>query len=183
MDLIQSVREAGIVGAGGAGFPTHVKLASKAEYFILNGAECEPLLRVDQQLIKAYAREMIAGIKLVMATIGAKNAFVAIKGKHKEAIKAVKDCIDDNCISVIVLEDFYPAGDEQVLVYEVLKRVVPELGIPLKVGCVVMNTETVLNIYNSTLQNPVIDTYLTVTGKIKNPVTLKLPIGTSVRDV
>jgi RnfABCDGE-type electron transport complex C subunit len=183
VDLIQSVREAGIVGAGGAGFPTHVKLAAKAEYFILNGAECEPLLRVDQQLMKVYTHEIITGMKLVMAALDAKEAFIAIKGKHKEAIKAVTDCIDDTSISVIVLEDFYPAGDEQVLVYEVLKRVVPEMGIPLKVGCVVMNAETVLNIYNSTKQIPVTDTYLTVTGKVKEPVTLKLPVGASVRDV
>ncbi len=182
MDLVRIARENGVVGAGGAGFPTHVKLAAKAEYFILNGAECEPLLRVDQQLIKAYAPEIISGIKKVMETVGAAKAFIAIKGKHKEAIDRVNECIDDSCMTVVLLEDFYPAGDEQVLVYEVLKRVVPEMGIPLKVGCVVMNTETVLNIYNSMSQVPVTDTYLTITGKVSKPVTLKLPIGTSVRD-
>lgn len=182
MDLVKIARENGVVGAGGAGFPTHVKLAAKAEYFILNGSECEPLLRVDQQLINTYAPEIISGIKKVMETVGATKAFIAIKGKHKEAINRVTECIDDDCMSVFLLEDFYPAGDEQVLVYEVLKRVVPEMGIPLKVGCVVMNTETVLNIYNGMSQIPVTDTYLTITGKVSKPVTLKLPIGTSVRD-
>jgi len=182
MDTMQRVREAGIVGAGGAGFPTHVKLSGKADYFILNGAECEPLLRVDQQLIKAYAPEIMAGIKIIMEAIGAKQAFIAIKGKHKDAVKVVKECMDESCISLVQLEDFYPAGDEQVLVYEVLKRCVPEMGIPLKVGCVVMNTETVLNIYDSMSGSPVVDTYLTVTGKVKNPGTLKMPIGTSVAE-
>jgi len=182
LDLIKIVKEAGVVGAGGAGFPTHVKLNAKVDYFILNGAECEPLLRVDQQLIKAYTPEIIKGIKYIMDSIGASKAFIAIKGKHKEAIEEVNRCIDDERISVMLLEDFYPAGDEQVLVYEVLKRVVPEMGIPLKVGCVVMNTETVLNINNSVLNIPVTDTYLTITGKIPNPVTIKLPVGTSVGD-
>ena len=106
MDLIQRVREAGVVGAGGAGFPTHVKMAAKAEYLIINGAECEPLLRVDQQLMKADTRDIISGIKLVMAAIEAKEAFIAIKGKHKEAIQTVRDCIDDPCMSVFPLVRF-----------------------------------------------------------------------------
>lgn len=182
MDLIKIVRDAGVVGAGGAGFPTHVKLDAKVDYFILNGAECEPLLRVDQQLIKAYTPEIIKGIKYIMDSVGAPKAIIAIKGKHKEAIEEINSCIDDERISVMLLEDFYPAGDEQVLVYEVLKRVVPEMGIPLKVGCVVMNTETVLNINNGIKNIPVTDTYLTITGKIPNPVTIKLPVGTSVLD-
>ena len=182
MDLMKSVREAGVVGAGGAGFPTHVKLEAKVDYFILNGAECEPLLRVDQQLIHEFAPEVIQGIKAVMETVGASKGFIAIKGKHKEAIEKVRASIDDDRISLMLLEDFYPAGDEQVLVYEVLKRVVPEMGIPLKVGCVVMNTETILNITNSMRNIPVTDTYLTITGKVQNPVTIKLPIGTSVKD-
>jgi Na+-translocating ferredoxin:NAD+ oxidoreductase RnfC subunit len=182
VDLIKQVREAGVVGAGGAGFPTHVKLDAKVDYFILNGAECEPLLRVDQQLIKAFAPEVIAGVKSIIETIGANKAFIAIKGKHKDAVQRVTECIDDDRISIMLLEDFYPAGDEQVLVYEVLHRVVPEMGIPLKVGCVVMNTETVLNIYNSLSDIPVTETYLTITGKVSNPITLKLPIGTSIRD-
>jgi Na+-translocating ferredoxin:NAD+ oxidoreductase RnfC subunit len=182
LDLIKIVRDAGIVGAGGAGFPTHVKLDAKVDYFILNGAECEPLLRVDQQLIHQFAPEVIQGVKAVMESVGASKGFIAIKGKHKEAIEKVKEYIDDDRISLMLLEDFYPVGDEQVLVYEVLHRVVPEMGIPLKVGCVVMNTETILNIQSSMRNIPVTDTWLTITGKVENPVTLKLPIGTSVRD-
>lgn len=183
MDLIKIVREAGVVGAGGAGFPTHVKLNAKADFFILNGAECEPLLRVDQQLINTYAPEIVNGIKYVMNTVGVSKAFIAIKGKHKEAIEKVTSCIDDDRIKIFLLEDFYPAGDEHVLVYEVLNRVVPETGIPLKVGCIVMNTETILNINNSLLNIPVIDTYLTITGNVPNPMTVKMPIGAIVGDV
>lgn len=182
MDLMKIVQDAGVIGAGGAGFPTHVKLNAKVDYFILNGAECEPLLRVDQQLMKAFTAEIISGIKYVLDATGASKGYIAIKGKHKEAIDQVKSCIDDERICLMLLEDFYPAGDEQVLVYEVLHRVVPEMGIPLKVGCVVMNTETILNIYNSVRNIPVTDTYLTITGKVKNPMTVKLPIGTSVSE-
>lgn len=183
MDLIQCVKDAGVVGAGGAGFPTHVKLNAKAEYIVVNGAECEPLLRVDQQLIKKYAEEILSGLEEVIKATGAKKALIAIKGKHKEAIRTIEEKIQDDRIEVFQLEDFYPAGDEQVLVYEVLKRVVPEASIPIKVGCVVLNVETVLNIYNSLSKKPVTDTFLTITGRVAKPVTVKLPIGVLVKDV
>lgn len=183
MDLIQSIREAGIVGAGGAGFPTHVKLASKAEYVILNGAECEPLLRVDQQLIVEFAEEIIEGLEEIVKLVEAKKAYIGIKAKHKEEVHILKEKLKGNSIvELFELEDFYPAGDEQALVNEVTKRVVPEAGIPLKVGCIVTNVETVLNIMESISGKAVTHTYLTITGKVPKPVTLKLPIGITYRE-
>lgn len=184
MELVQVIKDSGIVGAGGAGFPSHVKLSAKAEYVILNGAECEPLLRVDQQLIEIFADEIINGLEYIVKSTDAKKAFIAIKGKHKEAVKIVRNKLTDNhLIELFVLGDFYPAGDEQVLVNEVTKRVVPEASIPLKVGCIVTNVETVLNIVNALNGKPVTHTYLTVAGKVPKPATLRIPIGTSVREV
>ena len=178
MNLLESARDAGVVGAGGAGFPSHIKLAAKAEYVILNGAECEPLLRVDQQLIVAFAEEIIIGLEEIVKIVEAKKAYIGIKAKHKEEVHILKEKLKDNSkVEIFELEDFYPAGDEQSLVNEVTKRVVPEGGIPLKVGCVVINVETVLNIMESLKGKPVTNTYLTITGKVPKPVTLKLPIG------
>ncbi|MBV7271319.1 4Fe-4S dicluster domain-containing protein [Clostridium sp. PL3] len=183
MDLIQSIREAGIVGAGGAGFPTHVKLASKAEYVILNGAECEPLLRVDQQLIVKFAEQIIEGLEKVAELVEAKKVYIGIKAKHKEEALFLKEKLKGNSIvELFELDDFYPAGDEQALVNEVTKRVVPEAGIPLKVGCIVTNVETVLNIMESLSGKAVTHTYLTITGKVSKPITLKLPIGITYRE-
>jgi len=183
MNLLESVRTAGVVGAGGAGFPTHVKLASKAEYVILNGAECEPLLRVDIQLILIFAEQIIKSLEYIVKEVEAKKAYIGIKAKHKEAVYALKEKLKGNpIVEVFELEDFYPAGDEQSLVNEVTKRVVPEAGIPLKVGCIVMNVETVLNIIESLDGKAVTHTYLTIAGKVPKPVTLKLPIGVTYRE-
>jgi len=181
------VKEAGIVGAGGAGFPTHVKLASNAEYILLNGAECEPLLRVDQQLMELFPDEVIQGFEAAGRLVGANKALIGIKGKHKEVISILKKRIDTLGVSDFVevkeLKDIYPAGDEQVLVYELTGRVVPEAGIPIQVGCVVINTETALNIYRASKNEPVTEKYITVSGDIPKRLTVKVPVGTPIIDV
>ncbi|MED4354969.1 4Fe-4S dicluster domain-containing protein [Schinkia azotoformans] len=187
MNLLEMVKEAGIIGAGGAGFPTHVKLATKAEYILLNGAECEPLLRVDQQLMELYPDEVIKGFEAVGRLVGASKALIGIKGKHKEVISILKSRIDalqvNDYVGVKELKDIYPAGDEQVLVYELTGRVVPEADIPLQVGCVVINTETALNIYHASNNVSVTETYITVAGDIPNRLTVKVPVGTPILDV
>ena len=91
MSLLEIVKEAGIIGAGGAGFPTHVKLDAKADYIIVNGAECEPLLRVDQQLMELYPDEVIKGFEAAGRLVGANKALIGIKGKHKEVIAILKN--------------------------------------------------------------------------------------------
>ena len=183
-DLISLVKDAGIVGAGGAGFPTHVKLNAKAEYVIVNGAECEPLLRVDQQLMAMESRKILEGLKLIKEHVGAKYAVIALKEKYKKAIKSFEDIIGEyEGISLHKLQNFYPAGDEQIIVYEVTGRIVPEGGIPLNVGAIVSNVETIVNIYDAYYNNtPVTEKYVTVTGAVKSPKTLKLPIGLSIEE-
>ncbi|AOY74595.1 4Fe-4S dicluster domain-containing protein [Clostridium formicaceticum] len=187
MNLLDMVKEAGIVGAGGAGFPTHVKLQAKAEYILLNGAECEPLLRVDQQLMALFPDEIIKGFEAAGKFVGASKALIGIKGKHKKVVAILRERVEalqvGDFVEVRELPDIYPAGDEQVLVYELTGRVVPEAGIPIQVGCVVMNSETALNVYYASIQQPVIQTYITVAGDVPKPFTIKVPVGTPIIDI
>lgn len=182
-ETVNLVRQAGVVGAGGAGFPTHVKIASKAEVVIINGAECEPLLRVDQQLMAAEAQKVVRGLEAVMSATGAATGIIALKAKYKNALSVLASLIDGKPVRLFTLGDFFPAGDEQVLVYEVLGRVVPEGGIPLSVGCVVCNVESAVNVANALEGVAVTDTYVTVAGAVERPVTLKIPVGTLVSEV
>lgn len=182
-NLIEWIVNAGIVGAGGAGFPTHVKLNAKAEYVIVNGAECEPLLRVDQQLMDVYSSEIVMALSEVVKAVGARQGIIALKKKYKNAVnKLLNEIKSYKELDIFLLEDFYPAGDEQVTVYEVLKRIVPEGGIPLNVQTVVINPETLLNVYNALKKEPVTEKFLTVTGAVRNPITVKLPIGTAISE-
>lgn len=187
MNLLDKVKEAGIIGAGGAGFPTHVKLAAQAEYILLNGAECEPLLRVDQQLMALYPDEIINGFAAAGKLVGANKALIGIKGKHKEVISILEQRIEalqvSDFVEVKELKDIYPAGDEQVLVYELTGRVVPEAGIPIHVGCVVINSETALNIYRASKNEPVTEKYVTIAGDIPKRLTVKVPVGTPLMDL
>ncbi len=187
MSLLDVIREAGIIGAGGAGFPTHAKLAAKADYILLNGAECEPLLRVDQQLMELFSMEIVKGFEMAGRLVGAEKALIGIKGKHKAVIDLLQKTIVslqlETFVEVRSLADIYPAGDEQVLVYELTGRVVPEVGIPIQVGCVVVNSETALNIYRASMGQPVVEKYITLAGDIPNPVTMKVPVGTPIMEV
>ena len=187
MELLEMIKDAGIIGAGGAGFPTHVKLNAKADYMLLNGAECEPLLRVDQQLMEFMPDEVIRGFEMAGRLVGAEQAIIGIKGKHKEVIEILEERIKalglEDYVKVGILPDMYPAGDEQVLVYELTGRIVPETGIPINVGCVVCNVETALNIYKASEGQTVTEKYITLAGDIPNHITVKVPVGPPVLDV
>lgn len=187
MSLLKQIKDAGIIGAGGAGFPTHAKLTSQAEYILLNGAECEPLLRVDQQLMELYPDEIIKGFEAAGRLVGAGKALIGIKKKHGKVIELLRQRIQalgvGDFVEVSELPDIYPAGDEQVLVYQLTGRVVPETGIPIQVGCVVVNSETALNIYKASQGQPVTEKYITVAGAVPNRVTVKVPVGTPIIDV
>ncbi len=173
---INRIKDIGIVGAGGAGFPTHVKLNCQSEIVIINGAECEPLLRVDQQLMALYSEDVVAGLKIAMNLTGAKKGYIGLKGKYKEAISKLTEAIkNESSIELKIIPDFYPAGDEQQLIYEITKRVVPIMGLPLDVGCVVINVQTSINIARNL---PVTERVITVTGAVKKPQTLIAPVGT-----
>lgn len=175
----ESVRAAGVVGAGGAGFPTHVKLAAKVDTVIANGAECEPLLGCDKATLLHGAARVVRGLALAREATGASRAVVALKAKYHDVAKAVTRAAAPAGVEVALLDNVYPAGDEQVLVYEVTGRVVPESGIPLDVGCVVDNVVTLANVARAVDEGePVIDRLLTIHGEVNRPVSVSLPIGT-----
>jgi Na+-translocating ferredoxin:NAD+ oxidoreductase RnfC subunit len=182
MDVVELIRNAGVVGAGGAGFPTHVKVKCQAEVVIANGAECEPLLRIDQQLMEHYPDAIVRGIQAVMEATGAKRGVVALKAHYYRAVDAMEKAIAGKPgLSLHLMKSYYPAGDEQQMVYDVTGRVVPTGGLPLDVGAVVNNVNTFLNIADALAGKPVTDKYVTVGGEVADPVTLKAPIGTPLR--
>lgn len=177
-------REAGIVGAGGAGFPTHIKLCAQVEYIIVNGAECEPLMTVDQVLMLRYPAELVSMLELVRISMGAEKAVIAVKEKHAGALGAMRfACSAYPGQQVYTLGDFYPAGDEVVLVYEVTGRQIPHGGIPLDCGVVVLNVETLYNLYQASLGCPVTHKWVTVAGEVRRPGTYHVPLGVSISEM
>ncbi len=177
------VREAGIVGAGGAGFPTYVKFNADAEIFLVNGAECEPLLKVDQQLADKYAELLVRGVQYGMKATGAKEGIIALKAKYKNAIEAITPLLP-NDIRIHILEDIYPAGDEVITIWLATGRRVPPAALPLSVGVVVNNVQTVINVAKAVEnETPVIHKTLTINGMVKNPITVTVPIGVSYREI
>ncbi len=185
-NIVAKVKEAGVVGAGGAGFPTHVKVDATVDTVIVNGASCEPLLMSDPYLLENEIDLVISGVKAVMECTGAKKAYICLKGKHTEAMKVVAEGVEKagvEGLQLFELKDFYPAGDEHVLVREVTGKSVPEAGIPLQVGVVVSNVESLLNIANSMNDKPLTHRYLTVAGEVGNPMVLKVPIGSLVGEI
>jgi len=182
MNLADQVKQAGVVGAGGGGFPTHVKLAAKADTIIANGAECEPLLHKDAVIMEEQAAALVKGMVLAQEAVGAKDAVIGIKGKKKKAVDAVTAACNGTGVRVHLLGDYYPAGDEYDLVYEVTGRLIPPTGIPIQVGAVVQNVETFVNIAAASEGKPVTHKTLTIAGAVRSPITLRVPIGTTYRD-
>jgi len=176
----EQVAEAGVVGAGGAGFPTHVKLAGQADTVLVNAAECEPLLHKDKEVLRQYADEVLAGLAAAMDLVGAERGVVGIKGKYADVIELLKPKLAPK-MDVVPLRDAYPAGDEFILVYDVLGRVIPPGGIPLAVGAVVVNVETAMNVARAAEQ-PVTEKYLSIAGAVANPITLRVPVGITLAE-
>jgi len=183
VDIVAKVRDAGVVGAGGAGFPAHVKAGSRVEYVIANGAECEPLIHKDLEIMVHRSREVVRGVRLMMQSTGAPRGIIGIKAKNKVAVDAITAAIDGTDVSICQLGDFYPSGDEYVLVNEATGRLIPPQGIPLNIGVVVNNVETLCNIAAAETDTPVTSKFVTVAGAVKKPVTLHVPIGTPLQDV
>ena len=175
----QSIAAAGVVGAGGAGFPTHVKLAAQADTVLVNAAECEPLLHKDKEVLRAYGEEVLAGLAIAMEMVGAARGVVGIKGKYQEVIDDLMPRLGPG-MEVVPLRDAYPAGDEFILVYDVLGRVIPPGGIPLAVDAVVINVETALNL-TWAAERPVTEKFLSIAGAVAHPVTLRVPVGVTLR--
>jgi Na+-translocating ferredoxin:NAD+ oxidoreductase RnfC subunit len=182
MQISEQIRAAGVVGAGGAGFPAHVKAGASVEFVIANGAECEPLVHKDFELMLHYPQRVVDGVKLLMEATGARTGIIGVKEKNKSAIEALTGAIDDQRIKLHTLGDFYPSGDEYILVYEATGRLIPPQGLPLDVGIVVNNVETLYNISAAAEGTPVIEKFITVSGAVNNPITFVAPVGLSFRD-
>ncbi len=180
--IAELVRAAGVVGAGGAGFPTHVKLEARADIYIVNGAECEPMLKTDQQLVRKYPHQLVKGLAAAMEATGAREGIIALKAKYRESITALESFLQRN-MKIGILPDIYPAGDEALTIWLTTGRRVPPGGIPLNIGVVVNNVQTMLNIAAAIEEKPVTVRTLTVTGAVKNPKTVTVPVGTSLAEV
>ncbi|NDO80293.1 electron transport complex protein RnfC [Citrobacter sp. NCU1] len=179
----ERVRAAGVVGAGGAGFPAHVKLQAQVDIFLVNAAECEPMLKVDQQLMAQQAARLVRGVQYAMKATGAREGIIALKEKYRPAIAALTPLLPSD-IRLHILPDVYPAGDEVMTIWMATGRRVPPAALPVSVGVVVNNVQTVLNIARAVEQQyPVTRRTLTVNGAVAHPQTLTVPIGMSLREV
>lgn len=184
MNIIEKIKTAGIIGLGGAGFPTHIKLNSKPEFLIINGAECEPLLRNDRYIMEHFADKLVNAINALNEYFGGIRCVFATKVDYKQEVAALKKAIKENNskAEICLLKSYYPAGDEQLIVYEVTGRTVPPSGIPLDVGCVVINVATLYSIDNAIGGYPLTKKFITVTGEVQNPMVMRVPVGTSFSD-
>lgn len=177
--LKEVLRESGIVGAGGAGFPSYGKLDSRADTIILNCAECEPLLKLHRQVLQKYTAEILTALEDIASAVEASRIIIAIKPGYKEAVESVKALLSEYPrVELGYLPEIYPAGDEVVTIYETTGRVVAPGALPITVGVTVFNVETVYNIYRALYEKkPVTHKYITIAGAVKKPVTLLAPLG------
>ncbi len=175
----QEIKEKGVVGAGGAGFPCYVKVGSQAEILLVNAAECEPLLHKDMEILLKETDLFLKGLLQAASLCSAQQIIIGIKEKHAKVIDRLKAKIPGS-VTLFFLRDFYPAGDEITLIYETTGRIVPPGELPLACDIIVNNVET---LYNIAKEGPVISKFLTVGGEVENPVSMDVPIGTPYRDV
>jgi Na+-translocating ferredoxin:NAD+ oxidoreductase RnfC subunit len=161
-----------------------VKLNTKADCFIINAAECEPLIETDKFLCRNYADTLVWVIMTVAEHLGAKRKVIALKAKYKAEIACLKEAITKAAADIEIFEfkTYYPAGDEQVIVQQVCNKTVPERGIPIDVGVVVSNVGTLLNIADAIFGIPVTEKILSIVGEVDVPIMVRVPIGTQIRE-
>lgn len=177
--MIERIEELGVVGAGGGGFPTSVKLQTKVSTVLVNAAECEPLLHKDKELLMHYGPEILKGLRIAMDCVGATTGVIGIKHKYHDVFEALAPLLPPD-ITTFPLTDTYPAGDEFLMVHDITGKIIPPGGLPKDVGATVVNVETLFNIAQD---KPVTHKYLTVAGAVATPVTLRVPIGVTLREV
>ena len=166
-ELVALIKQNGIVGAGGAGFPTYAKLDKRADTIILNCAECEPLLKLHRQILERYAYEILSTLDLIAKTIGAKDVIIGVKGSYTGAVDAVEQYIGSfDHIRIQKLREIYPAGDEIVLIYQTTGRRPNPGALPISVGVTVFNVETIYNVYRALNGDPVTHKFVTVAGEV-----------------
>lgn len=184
-ELQKIVYNAGIVGAGGAGFPTHRKFSDKVEQIVVNAAECEPLMMVDHYILEYHLQELIDTLNLLCEIMDTREAIIGIKGKNMHLLdeKIVKS-LRGTKVKIKEIPDIYPAGDEVVLTYETTGKIIPEGAIPVMVGVMVINVETLFNIYKAVNgETPVVDKYITIGGDVPKDITVKAPVGMKIADL
>ena len=189
-EILEIVKNAGIVGLGGAAFPAHVKLSPpsgiKIDTLVINGSECEPYLTVDDMLMKTFPDAIIEGIRIIMKALNVKNAVIGIEKDKPKAIKVMEEAASAfKEIAVKPLKPFFPQGGEKQIILSTLGREVPSRGLPMDVGATVFNVGTVFAIREAVLYDrPLTERYITVSGDcIKNPGNYKVKIGTRIADV
>lgn len=188
LELKEIMQNNGIVGAGGAGFPSYAKLNDGIDIIILNCAECEPLLKLHQQLLALKASDIVNALNLIAEIVGAKEVVIATKECYAKTVEAVQDVIEARKFyaktRISFLPEIYPAGDEIITIYESTGRIVEPGKLPLSVGVIVYNVETVYNIYQALFENkPVTHKYITIAGEVNEPKTIKVPIGITFDEV
>ena len=181
-DYLQKIKDAGIVGVGGAGFPTGIKFSTQIPggYLIANAAECEPILGHNVKFMEEQPEVLVRGMKYIMELTGAKEGYIAIKTKYRKALLALgKACKNEPNISIKILPNMYPAGDERVIVRETLGVILQPGQLPLEANAIISNVETIKHVVNAIEDDkPLIDKDLTVGGRVQNPsIFLDVPIG------
>lgn len=189
-EIIQQVSAAGIVGMGGATFPTHIKLSvppgKKAEYLIINGVECEPYLTSDHRVMMERPQEMLVGIKILMKALNVQQAIIGVENNKQDAIELLNQLsIQESGISVQALKVQYPQGGEKQLIKALINREVPSGGLPIDVGVVVHNVGTAVAVYEAIQKNkPLIERVVTFTGKsVSRPGNYLVRIGTAIEEL
>ncbi|MEF9942077.1 MAG: 4Fe-4S dicluster domain-containing protein [Lachnospiraceae bacterium] len=183
-ELSDIVQVNGIVGAGGAGFPTYVKLDKRADTIIMNCAECEPLLKLHRQLLEKYAYEIMKTFSRIADIVEAKEAIIGIKKEYQATILALQEYVEEfPKVSLKLLDGVYPMGDEVVLIYEATKKVVKPGGLPIEEGIAVFNVETVYNMYRAIeKQEPVTDKLVSIVAEVSHPITVRVPLGCTIKE-
>ncbi|MCG8530364.1 MAG: SLBB domain-containing protein [Desulfovibrionales bacterium] len=180
--LIRAIQNAGVVGEGGAGFPAHVKYDAQVDTVIANGCECEPLLHTDQHIMKENADAIIRAMQALVAITGANRGVIGIKRKYTELAQIFTKGIEGTGLELAQLDNFYPAGDEQILVHEVTGRTIPPLGLPKDVGAVVANVGSLKAVADAMDGKPLTHKIVTVTGDVGTPSVIRVPLGTSMKE-
>lgn len=190
-EILERIRKAGIVGMGGATFPTHVKLSppkdKKIDTVILNGCECEPYITSDHRVMLEYGEKVLSGLKIIKKLLSPDNVYIAIEDNKEDAIDHLEKLVGAMGLKdfkIIPLEAKYPTGAEKVLIATILGREVPIGGLPMGVGVVVHNVNTAKAIHDAVFEGkPLIERVITVTGSVKNPKNLLVRLGTPLRNL
>ena len=186
--LLEAIREAGIVGMGGAAFPTHVKLSppkdKPIDTVILNGAECEPYLSGDHRAMVEDAPAILNGLRIAAKITGAKQMYIGVEDNKPDAIQSLRDAAEGTGAQVFALKTKYPQGGEKQLIYALTGRRVPTGGLPMDVGCVVVNASTAAAISRAVYEGtPLIERVVTVAGAVREPKNLRVRIGVDIESV